>query len=68
MLRMTNISSLRNWVDGDCIHSHGEDWRWSSSDGKDQEFKKDQMELESETKTRLYITFLPALLDSIDYT
>lgn len=44
---------ILNWVDGDFIHSDGEDWRWSSSDGKDQEFKlkKDQMELESETQS-----------------
>lgn len=44
-----------NWVDGDFIHSDGEDWRWSSSDGKDQEFKfkKDQMELESETQSQV---------------
>lgn len=30
-------------------------------DGKDQQFKKDLIELESEIKTRFYITFLPAL-------
>ena len=34
-------------------------------DGKDQQFKKDLIELESEIKTRFYITFLPALHNTV---
>lgn len=39
------------WVDGDYIHTDRKNWKWNNSDENDQEFefRKDQMELESET-------------------
>lgn len=63
---MTDITSLRNWVD-DYILSDEKDWIQSRSDGNDQEFefKKDQMELESESWARFYITFVPACPDTV---
>ena len=52
-------------MDSDFTHTDGEDCRQGNCHGKDQEVKKDQVELESETKVRFYISILPALLDIV---